>query len=81
MLAGQEVEVVAVVARRHDDGVVAATDEHRVAVGDDHDVVQAPVVGVEPLQRPALGRVDAVVVDLVEVDLDPRVVLVVRCGG
>src|SRR5690606_36772095 len=77
MLAGQEVQVVAVVAGRHGDRVVAAPDQHRVAVTHDDHVVELPGVVVKALQREAALWRDPVVVDLVQVHLHTRDVLVV----
>src|SRR5690606_36527908 len=81
VLARQEVQVVPVVARRHGHGVVAAPHQDRVAVGYDHDVVKPPVVVVQALEREAVRRRDPEVVDLVEVYLDTRLVLVVPVRG
>lgn len=52
-----DVEVVELEAVRDAAGVVTARDQHHVAVLHCHDLVQRPVIGLDPLHRPARGGV------------------------
>jgi hypothetical protein len=63
---GHDVEVVDGVAGRGRDRVVAARDQHDVAVAHGQRLVERAVGGVHALEREPLRRADAVVVGLLE---------------
>src|SRR5215203_6023355 len=64
--AGHDIQVIEAVAVRRADRVVAPRHEHDVAVLDRHRLVERAVVGVDALDGVALGRVEAVVIGLLE---------------
>src|SRR5215218_4811962 len=75
------VEVVEVVTRGRRDHVVALRDEHHITVAKRQRLVERAVFGIDPLQREALFRLDAMVVRLLQIPLARgvfRVVLVWR---
>jgi hypothetical protein len=62
---------------RRPDRVVAARHQHHVAVLDADGLVQAAVVGIDALEGEALGRVDAVIIGLLQRRLLGRNIAVV----
>src|ERR1051325_10763543 len=81
---GKGVQIIDVVAVGSDDRVISLGDENEVAIPHDHSFIDPPVRGVHPLNRVAFRAIDAVVVDLFEIDLAwriPNVVLVGRITG
>ncbi|OEZ77128.1 hypothetical protein JAB5_25880 [Janthinobacterium sp. HH103] len=60
--AGHHVQVIAVVAIRHGDGVVATRHHHHVVVFHGHGFVNAAVIRVDALVGKALLRMEAVVI-------------------
>ncbi|CAM4152861.1 hypothetical protein PAYE108092_20660 [Paracoccus yeei] len=57
-------------------GVMAARHQGDVAVPDRHHLVQGPVVGIDALHRPAVPRVQAMVVGLLQIGDAGEIVLV-----
>ena len=76
----EEIQVVDVVPRSSDNGVVAAADEDCIPVSGFHGSLGCMLARIKMLKSEGLGLVHAVVIDLVEIDFPWRVVHVMLMG-